>query len=125
MSFGLLTCLPYPSLCSQRSHSFHTWNDIYLQNTYRRQFGPELSPETLCLNDNGRKSNVWVVGGGDEIRHYFDQYFEQHMVKRRPSAGAHEWAMRLGATHEEAINFTEELVKQDDIWDYLSGLVSR
>ena len=120
MSFGLLTCLPYPFLCSQHSQTFSSWKDIYV-----RQFGPELSPETQCLNDNGRMTNVWVVGGGDEIRHYFEQYFKPHMVKRRPSAGAYGWALRLGATHEEAITFTEELLKQDDIWDYLSGLVSR
>jgi len=98
----------------QKSHTYSYWNDL-------RQSNADGIPETVCMNEKGEQSNVFVLGGG-ETRDYFEKLFK-YSTLQRPSTAARDWALRLGANPQEAELFSQ--LKGGQIWGYLGALVAR
>jgi len=99
----------------QKSHSYWDWDRIRQPNTAGG------IPETVCVNDDGRQSHAFVLGG-EKTREYFERHFKDQMLQL-PSPIAHDWALRLGAKPQEAKVFSN--LRGEWIWDYLGALVAR
>ena len=86
----------------------------------------EPAPIITCQNDNNRQSNVMVVNGVTAIRH-FHNHVKDRMVDRSQQESidaAYRWALRLGASNEEAQIFSS-MTEEEDLWDYVSALTAR
>jgi len=65
-----------------------------------------------------------LVIGAEETRDYFEGHFKERMVQRPSKDLNFMWAVRLGASPEEAEAFAE-LEDEKEIWDYISALMAR
>jgi len=104
----------------QASHSYVDWNGIRL-NMHLNDLS-STPFEHVCMNENGRESRVFPIGG-DEIHNFFESNFKEQMLQR-PSPSAYEWALRLGATEPQEAELFAQL-EGDTMWDYLGALLMR
>eukprot|EP00956_Cyclotella_meneghiniana_P038533 scaffold155675_cov77-Cyclotella_meneghiniana.AAC.1 len=82
----------------------------------------------IHCDEGGRQVKITTLGSGGLIRAFNRMTgIQQKMLDRSSPASratARLWAMRLGASEEEAHSFSE-IKDPNQIWDYLSALVNR
>ncbi|KAL7540999.1 hypothetical protein ACHAWF_006835 [Thalassiosira exigua] len=77
--------------------------------------------EVTCRNPDGTESNVVVLGDRERRTHF---QYRAPIMTSRPSPQAQKWASNLGATREEAEDFSE-MRDPSEIWDYVLALMNR
>jgi len=92
----------------QYSYDYTSWSQVISSSN-----GSSIQ----CKNDNRRLSNVFAVDAST-IQDMYESKFKE-MMKQRP----YDWALRLGATSEQATTFSQLNGKIDTTWKYLAGLV--
>jgi len=92
----------------QYSYDYTSWSQVISSSN-----GSSIQ----CKNDNRRLSNVFAVDA-TTIQDMYESKFKE-MMKQRP----YDWALRLGATSEQATTFSQLNGKIDTTWKYLAGLV--
>jgi len=92
----------------QYSYDYTSWSQV---------IGSSNGSSIQCKNDNRRLSNVFAVDAST-IQDMYESKFKE-MMKQRP----YDWALRLGATSEQATTFSQLNGKIDTTWKYLAGLV--
>jgi len=102
----------------QGTRSYDDWHNARTAAQPNELFEPVTH---VCKNDNGRESRVLPLGV-DELRLYFEKYYAERMLQR-PLPEAADWALRLGATQEEAEKLSD--LAADKLWDYLGALLER
>jgi hypothetical protein len=134
---GLSRLIKHPSWLSrecalpcQDTMSYEDWDELRLE--YR---GDTTPYEFQCSNSNndgiGAQPTNVIVMGGREIRDYFISYYRDQMINRDLSSNptsissAKQWAMRVGATSDEAQVFANLLTDRQDIWDYIAAIMAR
>lgn len=81
-------------------------------------------------NEEGNQQTNVIVMGGREVRDYFLSYYRDQMLNRddespTSKSSAEQWAMRVGATSDEAHVFADYLTDRQDIWDYMAATMAR
>jgi len=106
------------------TYNYEKWDQFRLNRKDLAYYPKVYTPdEVKCVNDNGRRTNVLVVGG-EETRDYFEGHFKERMLERPSKDDAYGWAMRLGAKPLDAEVFVG-LEGERNIFDYVSALMAR
>lgn len=101
------------------THSYSDWLQLaHVQRNKGEQFR-----EVTCTNHDGTTSNV-VVTADSRLRSYFRD-FETSMTRNHPSDVAHQWAINLGATSNEAEIFSNNIKNDRKVWEYVLGLMNK
>ena len=122
---GLSSVVDVPVMLTRRcplpcqgTRSYDDWQNVRTSAQPNELFEPVMH---LCKNDNGRESRVLPLGV-DELQMYFEKYYAERMLQR-PLPEATDWALRLGATQEEAEKLSDLVT--EELWDYLGALLVR
>lgn len=102
---------------------YHNWESF--RRADKQYFIKNHVPNVKQCVEGDKVMNITVAGGG-LIRHYFLS-LQQTMLDRTTRTSreaAKDWAMRLGASVDEAKGFAS-LSSSTAIWDYLSALINR
>jgi hypothetical protein len=138
---GLSRLLIHPAWLSRnceipkcKTFDYASWEKIrqkmsrYANNDKNNDNISTLPPrQIICNEDDGVAVKVTVLGGV-EVRQYFDKQYKSKMLDRSTTQAremAYSWAIRLGATPYQAQIFAYQLIKESDIWDYVSALLGR
>ena len=138
---GLSRLLIHPAWLSRnceipkcKTFDYASWEKIRQKmsryaNNNKNNDNVSTSPprQIICNEDDGVAVKVTVLGG-EEVRHYFDKQYKSKMLDRSTTQAremAYSWAVRLGATPYQAQIFAYQLIKESDIWDYVSALLGR
>jgi hypothetical protein len=137
---GLSRLIKHPAWLSkecalpcQDTMSYDDWNDLRLVHQddtkpYEFQCSNSIS-KSIDENGEGKQQANVIVMGGREVRDYFLSYYRDQMLNRDESptskSSAEQWAMRVGASSDEAQVFADLLTDRQDIWDYMAAIMAR
>jgi len=115
-----------------KTYQYEQWDELRKANNITTTPVPE---EITCTNENGRETNI-IVMGGRQVRDYFQHHYKEQIRDRASPSNLgdaasltslkmnYEWALRLGAAPHEARIFSG-LQDRHEIWDYASAFMGR
>jgi len=131
---GLSRLIQHPAWLSRecavptcQTFTYQSWENVRKTQRSFIAKGRTVPRAITCKEENNRDVQVTVMGGA-EVRHFFESNYKKKMldrISRRSRNSAFNWAIRLGASLYEAEVFSKMMGDEQQIWDYVSGLIGK